>query len=282
MTIFYYFAGASLFLILSAFFSSMETSIFSLPIIQRKELTSKNRSIEKIFSDLSSALISILFANTFVNIGFSLSADKIFNHFISNTAMAMFVSICSATLIVLILGEILPKNFAIFHKKFLLIKGSFPLKTVVLILKPVNWVSQFLVSNIVGRIKHLMPKAYPRLMKDELITLAGLHLKKSSFNATEKKLLQNIIKISQLNIGDILTPRVKTDMIDVSKTEKEIHILLKKYKHRFIPAYKEGIDNIIGIIDVKNYMISENSLIKHIKKPVFIPETKKFFKSSQI
>ncbi len=275
MTLLPYFLFSGLFLAFSAFFSSMETSLFSLTPAEKQDLTRKNKSLKGILSSLNNALIAILFANTFVNIGFSLAVDKILFRFLGHGTTTIIASIFTATILVLILGEVFPKNFAIFHKDILLKRGSLVLQYVILLLTPITASARFLVSFVIRRTKKFIPRAYPKLMKDELMNLAGLHRRKSAFNAMEKFLLQNITKISQLNAGDIVTPRVKTNMVDGSVSEENIKSQLKKFKHKYVPVYTHGIDDITGIIDVKNYLLSDSPLKQFIRKPFFVPETKK-------
>jgi len=275
MTILTYILLGVCFLLLSAFFSSMETSIFSLSIAEQNEQTKKNKSLRDILSHLNNALIAILFANTFVNIGFSLSIDKISYALLGQGTVSVVLSILIATILVLVFGEVLPKNFAIFHKYFFIKNGSSILNIITRLLTPITLISKYFVSFFINRMRPFVPKGYPKIMKDELLSFAGTHRKKSFLNTTEKYLLQNITKIHQLNAGDIATPRVHTNVIDLAKSEKEINVSLKKFKHKFVPAYRKNIDNIKGIIDVKSYFLSKESYKKHLQRPFFAPETKK-------
>ena len=65
------------------------------------------------------------------------------------------------------------------------------------------------------------------------------------------------------------------DLIDLTHPEKEIKRQLKKFKHKFVPAYRKGIDDIKGIINAKKYILSSGLLKQHLLKPYFVPETKK-------
>jgi len=275
MTLLTYFLFGLCFLVLSAFFSSMETSIFSLSVSDRQNLSKKNKSLKNILSNQNNVLVAILFANTFVNIGFSLAVDNITLNTLGHGPLSVFLSIVLATILVLIFGEVLPKNFAIFHRNFLAPRGSPYLQYLTWMLMPIIILSRRFVSFFVNRMKHLIPNAYPQIMKDELVVLAGLQRRKSSLNTTEKQLLQNITRISQLKAGDIVTPRVETDMVDLTRPEKEIRRQLKRFKHRFVPAYRKSIDDVKGIIDAKMYMLSSGSLKNYLRKPCFVPETKK-------
>lgn len=270
-------------LFLSGFFSSSETALFSISKIKAlhisKDGSRTGQLIMEMKADSHTLLTTILIGNNLVNIGASALATSLaIVHFKSN---AVGIATGVMTLLILIFGEIFPKSFAN-HNNVLVARG---------VIFPLYWLSKLLwplifALNFIPRLHGASDNGQDAVTEDELMTMVEVVEEEGEIKEEEKEYITNIFEFDDTSCSEIMTPRADMFVIDASEG-LDIQATLKTGYSR-IPVIEDSIDNIIGILHVKDLFASFQRLttakgdaagsldVKQImKKPYFIPESKK-------
>lgn len=268
-------------LLLSGFFSSSETALFSINRVKAlhisKDGTKSGRLIMKMKEDSHTLLTTILIGNNLVNIGASAIATAIaISYFKSN---AVGIATGTMTMLILIFGEIFPKSFAN-HNNILVAR---------LVIFPLYWLSKLFfplifILNFIPKLHGTIDSANDTVTEDELMTMVEVVEGEGEIKEEEKEYITNIFEFDDTACSEVMTPRADMYVLDVSE-QIEIDKILKTGYSR-IPVIEDTIDNVIGILHVKDLFASfhkacgSNSVdgldVKLIMKPpYFIPESKK-------
>ena len=268
-------------LFLSGFFSSSETALFSISKVKAlhiaKDGSKTGQLIMEMKADSHTLLTTILIGNNLVNIGASALATALaISHFKSN---AVGIATGIMTLLILIFGEIFPKSFAN-HNNILVARG---------VIFPLYWLSKLFwplifALNFIPRLHGANDNGQDAVTEDELMTMVEVVEEEGEIKEEEKEYISNIFEFDDTSCSEIMTPRADMFVIDVSD-EFDIQETLKTGFSR-IPVIEDYIDNIIGILHLKDLFASFQMLSKEnatasldIKKimkiPYFIPESKK-------
>ncbi|MFA5902413.1 MAG: hemolysin family protein [Desulfobacula sp.] len=268
-------------LLLSGFFSASETALFSISKVKAlhiaKDGSGTGQLILNMKEDSHKLLTTILIGNNFVNIGASSIATSIAISKFESNAVGIATGIM--TMIILIFGEIFPKSFANHNNLFV----------ARIVVYPLLWFSKlfFPLIFILNVIPRLHGKADPRhgtVTEDELLTMVEVVEEDGEINEAEKQFITKIFEFDDTSCSEIMTPRADMFVVDISEAV-DISKILKTGFSR-IPVIEGSIDNVIGILHVKDLFSSFQKActsnfeapldIKPIlKKPYFIPESKK-------
>lgn len=285
--IFYAFVFLTL-LFLSAFFSGSETAYFSLPrtaitkLSQSKKIRFKQAST--LLKEPKKLLIAIIIGNTLVNVATAALAailtTRISKNYQLNETLILLLNVFVVTFVILFFSEIIPKVTAIKNAKKVAVNVSLPLTFFYYIFYPVTFIfylfTQFISSALgVDKDKHHLSEA-------ELRTLVDIGEEKGALQKDEKEMIHSILEMSDIVAREIMVPR--TDMICVDKTASISQVLnqVKENLHSRIPVYSEKVDNMVGILYLKDLLpyIKKRSnavfeLDKLVRPPYYIPEQKK-------
>lgn len=242
--------------ILSGFFSSTETAYSCANRIKLRSLASNGNKRAKQVLDLAETnydkLIStILIGNNIVNIVATTLATILFGLIFKNDpSTANIVSTVVMTVSILIFGEITPK----------LIAKSFPEKMAMLfypVIKGVYYLL-YLLNLIFSGWKWLISKIF-RFKDDDIVTEAEIMTmveeaeEDGTLKEEETELIRSVIEFDDLEVGDILVPRVNIVAVDFSSSMDDIRKIFAKEGYSRIPVYKDSIDTIIGTIHEKDF-----------------------------
>ena len=269
-------------LFLSGFFSSSETALFSLSKVKAlhiaKDGSRTGQLIMEMKEDSHTLLTTILIGNNLVNIGASALATSLaISHFQSN---AVGIATGVMTLLILVFGEIFPKSFAN-HNNVLVSRG---------VIYPLYWLSKcfwplIFILNFIPKLHGTIDNAQEAVTEDELMTMVEVVEGEGEIKEEEKEYITNIFEFDDTSCSEIMTPRADMFVVDVSQG-LDIQTLLKTGYSR-IPVIEDTIDNIVGILHVKDLFArfqdqvsqgkdtGELDLKAIMKKPYFIPESKK-------
>ena len=267
----------------SAMMSGSEVAFFSLTASNKKELNDSNHinslRIINLLSTPKKLLATILIANNFINVAIVMLSTIIVEELFDNTQLSsssqFFIQVIAVTFIILLFGEVIPKVYANkFNLKFSHVM-ALPVTIIAVFFKPL---SSILVSST-----SIIDKRYTKKMSaisvDELEHALDL-TKDSVEDEDEKKLLEGIVKFGNTDAKQIMTPRTDVNTIDFECPFSEI--LKEIYKTRFsrLPVFSESLDNIKGILYVKDlipHIESDDDFdwTSLIRTPKFIPENKK-------
>jgi CBS domain containing-hemolysin-like protein len=280
--------GAQIFLlavllVLSGFFSSSETALFTISTAKAKHLAKEagrlNRLILHMKDQSHTLLTTILIGNNLVNIAASSLATAITIRFaeslVPGRALASSVGISTGimTFLILVFGEIFPKTVAT--------KNNVLVAKVVIL--PIYWLSfvfypLVLFLNFIPKIAGRVGSA-PHVTEEELITFVEFVHDEGQINPDEKELINNIVKLDDISVSEIMTPSADMFVIDKSRNPEIERILKSGYTR--IPVIEGDIDHVAGIINIKDLFREhtaspENLNLERImREPYFVPENKK-------
>ncbi|MBO5714566.1 MAG: HlyC/CorC family transporter [Clostridia bacterium] len=244
-------------LVLSAFFSSTETCFSCASKIKLRALaTSGNKRAKKVLDlaeDNYDELIStVLIGNNIVNITAATLATIFFAKLLANSPNVdgAFVSTVVMTVATLIFGEITPK----------LIAKVYPEKTAMLYYPIITaFIYVFWVFNrIFAGWKWLISKIFrlkneDKITEDEIMTVVEEAEEDGTIREEETQLIRSVIEFDDLEVSDILVPRVNIVAVDVESSMEEIKNVFTKEGYSRLPVYKDTIDTIIGTIHEKDF-----------------------------
>ena len=261
--------------ILSAFFSATETAYSSLNRARLKSLADRGqkRAADTLaLADRYDELLStILVGNNIVNIALASVGTVMFVRWLGDAGVG--VSTAVVTVFVLIFGEISPKSLAKeIPERFAM--AVYPMiRVFVTVLKPVNWLftkwKQFLS-------RLLRVDDDRAITQDELLTLVEEAKQEGGMNADESELLKSAIEFHDLDVSDILTPRVRVDGIPLESTAQETADRFESSGYSRLPVYEDTLDHIVGVVHQKDFYNrarkgGDFDLSAIMKKPVYVP-----------
>ena len=269
-------------LLLSGFFSSSETALFSISRSKAKYLAKKKNRfdllIKKMKDNPHHLLSTILIGNNLVNIWASALATAIVLKLFASykyeaVGIATAIATGIMTFFILVFGEIIPKSIAAKNNVMIARIVIYPLYWLSLLFFPVIVMLNF-IPRITGKIK-----SAPLMTEEELKTIVEVTEEEGEINGEEKEFIHNIFKLDDTSASEIMTPTTDMFAIDVDKPPPLATIIRSGFTR--IPVYESNLRNIIGIINIKDifrqYVSSGESINirKYMSKPYFIPESKK-------
>ena len=262
-------------LLLSGFFSSAETALFSISkaraIHLAKQKGATNRLIKKMKDDPHRLLSTILIGNNFVNVGASAIATAITINLVSSHAVGIATGIM--TFLILIFGEIFPKSIATRNNILIARFVIFPLYWLSILLTPVILFLNF-IPKLTGKIHKK-----PIVTEEELMTFVEVVEEEGGIEEEEKELIENIFEFDDTNASEIMTPRADMFVIEGNEPLNLEEIVRSGYTR--IPVIDGNIDHVVGILNVKDLLkhqaFSDEAadVLKIMRKPYFVPENKK-------
>lgn len=263
--------------LMSAYFSASETAFFSMNKIRMKNMASNgNKRAElvlKLAENYDKLLSTILIGNNIVNIASSSIATVLFVKWLGNTGVS--VSTAAMTILVLVFGEITPKSLAKnMPERFALFSAPI-LRVINIILSPLNFIFAMWQKLVYKVIK---PPEDKGVTEEELLTMVEEAQNDGEIDPHESELIRNAIEFNDIEVMDIHTNRVDVVAVDVNTDKDEIERIFRKHGYSRLPVYKNSIDNIIGILNQKDFNnASKNDfkIEKIMNMPVFVVPTMK-------
>jgi len=264
---------------LSAFFSATETAFSSLNRTRLKNMAEHgNKRAEKTLAlaeRYDELLSTILVGNNIVNIALSSIATLFFIQLVGNGGAGL--STLVITIVVLIFGEVSPKSLAKESPERFAMLVTPVISLLVTLLKPINWL--FAQWKKLLRL-FVKTEAETGFTSDELMTIVEEAEQEGGMNAEESELLKSAIEFHDLDVGDILTPRVRVEGIELSSTPNETADQFELCGYSRLPVYEETLDHIVGVIHQKDFYNrmrkgSTFHLSDIMKKPVYVPSSAK-------
>lgn len=272
------FVGLILLLACSAFTSASEIAFFALSLNDLEELKKSNKKNDKVILQLREKpdylLSTLLIFNNLVNVSIVIVASELLYCILGvniDEVVKFLIDTVLITFIVLLFGENMPKIYASSNPLQFARKAALPLSILGKILYPISW----LLVKPTSRVKRLEKHANTSVSMDELSQAFELT---SNEIKEDKEILEGIIKFGNINTVGAMTPRVDVVAISDTASFKEVIDLIINAGYSRIPVYQENIDEIRGILYVKD-------LLPHIdkpdfdwrtliRKPFFVPQTK--------
>jgi len=262
-------------LLLSGFFSSAETALFSISkakaIHLAKQKGTTNKLIKKMKADPHRLLSTILIGNNLVNVGASAIATAITFDLFESHAVGIATGVM--TFLILIFGEIFPKSIATRNNILIARLVIFPLYWLSVLFAPL-----IVFLNFIPKLTGKMHKK-PIVTEEELMTFVEVVEEEGGIEEEEKALIENIFEFDDTNASEIMAPRADMFVIDVNEELKLEEIVKSGFTR--IPVIEEDIDHVVGILNIKDLLMHQatcNEAIdvrKIMREPYFVPENKK-------
>ncbi len=278
-----YLIGLLLFLVCcSAFFSASETALTSLSKIRLRNMVEekiKNADkISRLLDDPNRLLSSILVGNNLVNNGASaLTTALAIQLFHGDAGSGASVATAFITVVILIFGEITPKTIAAQQAERVALIVVNIIAAVVFILRPVVAILNVVTGALIRFFGYNPNQKTPTITEAELKTIVNVSHEEGVLESEERFMINNIFNFGDAKARDVMTPR--TDMLTVScdVSYEEFVTLVKEEGFSRLPVYQEDIDDIVGILYVKDVFFvdeSEFSAEKYMREPYFTYESK--------
>ena len=273
-----------IFVALSAFFSASETAYTSFNRAKMKTLASEGNkraaAALKLSDNYDKLLSTILVGNNIVNISLSSIATIFFVQCLAETSVASAaagISTAVITVVVLIFGEISPKSLAKEHAEGLAMGIAGILRFLVVILTPINCIFM-LWKKILTKV--FKAKTVDAVTEGEVLTLIDEAHEDGSIDEYNKELIENIFDFDDLSAGEIATHRTELTLLDISDDMDEWDKIITGSRFSRYPIYGDSVDDIIGILDARDYLRLEdksrdNVMATVVSPAYFVPEAVK-------
>lgn len=267
-------------LALSAFFSSNETALMSVNRIRLRSLADEGNkraamALDILENQTPKLLSAILIGNNIVNISASSLATTLAYSF--GGYMVSIVTLI-LTVLILIFGEITPKNYATINSEKITLRYIPVFKFLMTIMTPVIFIIN-LFSRGVMRLMHVDPdEANKAMTEEELRTIVDVSHEDGVIESDEKEMIYNVFDLGDATAKDIMVPRVHVTFADVASTYDELIDIFREDKFTRLPVYKDSQNNIVGIINMKDLLLydkdTEFVIDNFLRKPHFTYERK--------
>lgn len=275
-----------LLILLSFFFSASETALTSLGKLKLKQLIEEKKSsaLNVWIEHPNRLLATILVGNTIVNIAAAsltafISIDFA-THLGINETVSLIIATALITIVILILGEITPKTFAKHNPVKVSLLTIRALVMMNYLLSPLIKGLVFIINPLVSLLGGKLSGESSFLSVDEIRTLIDVGEKEGVLEKEEREMIHSVLKFGDIIVREVMTPRIDMDCVDLNNDKEKIIDLIIETGHSKVPVYKDNLDNIQGIIYVKDLLNAwrNNQLIiieDLLRPPYYVPETKK-------
>ncbi len=265
-----------LLLLLSAFFSSSETALFSLNTIKLRKMERRGkdtRIISQLLEEPSRLLTTILIGNTVVNIVISVVATSLSLELFGSKGLGLAIGV--VTFLLLIFGEVAPKTFAIEKGESLSLIVAKPLKYFSQLIFPLRNILRLIADSLI-RLTRISSKKEPTLTEEELKTIIDVGHREGVVKKGEREMIRSVLEFTDTEAKDIVTPRVDIKAASLDMTQQQFLEFARKIKHSKIPVYESSIDKVVGVIYAKEIFLNpQRNFVESIRPVAFIPGTKK-------
>lgn len=254
---------------LSAYFSASETAFGSYNRMRMKSEAEddgeKARRVLKLSENYEKLISTILIGNNIVNIVATSLATVLFTHLIKNEELAVTASTVIMTLAVLIFGEITPKTVAKRTPETFSKGVVSSLSFLVKIFTPITAIFNIWQKFVLRLLKE---EEEISVTEDEIITVVEEAASGGEIDEQESELIKNVIKFSDLDVNDILTPRVDVAAVDITWDREKIAGVFAETEFSRLPVYEENLDSIVGILYQKDFYNESPAPIRELVRPV--------------
>lgn len=258
-------------LVCSACFSATETAFFCLDRIERRRLGKiKSRKARLIVNALQrprELLSTILFGNTLVNVATSATATLLFAKLIPTHSLSTAIVVDS--LLVLFIGEIIPKTIAVNHARRLAEASIIPLHFFSRVSRPIVVIFDWLARAIL-RFLNVPEKPGDVLGPSELEELFDEADREDTITSSERRIAHNIIRFSETTAEEIMTPRVDVISATMDISHDKLQQLMLDARHSRIPICEGSLDHIVGFVSTKEFFLNIDRQLRELINPVAI------------
>lgn len=249
-----------LLLLLSAFFSSAETALTTVNKVRIRTLIEEGNGraavVQKILDQYSKMLSTILVGNNIVNISASSLATTLALRLWGSYAVGFMTG--ALTLCVLLFGEITPKTWAMYNSEKISLSYAKIIYTMMLLFTPII----FLVDRLSGAVMFLLridtSQNNAAITERDLKTYVDVSHEDGAIETEEREMIYNVFDFSDSDAKDIMIPKIDITMVDIEASYNELLAIFKESMYTRIPVYENDTDNIVGIVNIKDFLFVPN------------------------
>lgn len=257
--------------LLSAFFSSAETSLTTVNRVRLKTLADEGnkhaRTALYVLDKYGKMLSAILIGNNIVN----LSASSLTTTLALRISLPVGIATGILTVAVLLFGEIIPKNVAMIYSEKLALLYAAIISGLMKLMTPVIFIVDILANGIM-KLLHINRNLHTAMTEKELRTYVEVSHEDGVIESEEREIIYNVFDFSDAVARDIMIPRIDMASINEDADYEEVMELFRECMYTRIPVYREDKDNIIGLINIKDFILvtdKENFQIDSILREAY-------------
>jgi len=273
-------------LVASAFFSSSETALTSLAPLKVAQIIQEDEKNAKYFSiwmnHPNKMLNTILVGNNVANIFASVLAGDIAMKLSGSSQLALTTAVM--TIFILFFGEITPKTFAKHNAESF---AKFSIRILAFfyyLFYPFTYIMNIFVKSVIKLAGGSVDTEKPLITEEELEFMINVSKDEGILEDQTKEMMHNIIDFKEITVKEIMVPRTEMVCIEINKSVADLLDLIEEHEYSRIPAYEGRLDNIVGIIYIKDLIkklkekdIEYISLREILREAMFVPETKNIY-----
>ncbi|MGE4583039.1 MAG: hemolysin family protein [Sphaerochaeta sp.] len=266
-----------LLLLLSGIFSATETAFTSLSFVQLKTLENRRNKASKLAYRLSQKreelITTVLVGNNVVNISASSLVTTFAINYFSSHAIGYATGIL--TLVILIFGEITPKQLALTHNMKIAVLMAYPMRFLLVVFYPIVWSLKHF-SSLITRL--FASHAEPVITTEGVMHMVDAAEDVGLVDQYESDLMQRAIHFSETQVKTIMTHRTNVFCLSDEQTIRAAFPSIVKSGYSRIPIFHESPENIIGIVLVRDILKAQlqkrmdKPISSILRKPMFVPE----------
>ncbi|MBR3811954.1 MAG: HlyC/CorC family transporter [Agathobacter sp.] len=265
---------------LSAFFSSSETALVTVNKIRMKNLAENGdkraAKVLKVTSDSGKMLSAILIGNNIVNLSASsiatILAVDIFGDIGSGIATGVL------TFVILVCSEVSPKTLATIKADSLALAIAGIIDVLMFVLTPFIFIINKLASGLLWLLRVDSSEADKAMTEDEIRTIVDESQESGAIEDEEREMIHNVFDFGDSLAKEVMVPRIDMTFVHVDASYKDLIEIYRENKYTRLPVYEESTDYILGIINMKDVILVEDtknfSIRDIIREPYFTYEHK--------
>lgn len=270
------------FVVLSAFFSGSEAALLSVQRVRIHHLVNSKVAgaarVLRMIERPDKLLPPILLGNNLVNTAAAALATALALDLIADPNRAVVIATAVVTVILLIFGETIPKTVAARHAERVSIIVSLPIQAISRIMAPAS----FLLERI-SRVASLLLGGVGRtgITEEEIKAMVSVGKQEGAVREEEAEMIRRVLEFGDRRVREVMTPRPEVVWVELGTTIKEFLALYDTHYHTQFPVCQGEVDNVIGLIAVKDIVRSlsqgaamNSSATVKVRPARFVPETK--------
>ncbi len=250
-------------IILSGFFSSAETAFSTVNRVRMRTLeeegSKRAAKVNKILESYSKMLSTVLIGNNIVNLSTSALTTTIALRFGIPVAVATGI----LTLVILLVGEIVPKTWAMLTSEKITLAYCGIIYGLMQIMTPVIFIVDKMSNGILRLLRIDPSKKITTMTEAELRTYVDVSHESGVIESEEKEMIYNVFDFSDALAKDIMVPRINMVTVDVNASFQEVLSTFRESMYTRFPVYEDDKDTIIGLINIKDFILTQDE--KHFQ-----------------
>ncbi len=267
-------------LFLSGFFSASETALTTVNRIRLLNLQEdgekRAKTVLRVLDDPDKMLSAILICNNVVNLYASSLATMLATDLWGSRAVGLTTGIL--TLLVLVFGEISPKTASTYYSEAISLRVAGIIWFLMWLLTPVIIIVNRLAYVVLALLHVDLNRKGDTITEDELRTMVEVSHQEGEIEEREKTMINNVFDFGDAVARDVMVPRVDMTCISADADYEELMRVFREEKYTRFPVYEETADDIIGILNIKDIFLREDSgdfrLRDYLRKPLYTYEFK--------